>query len=339
MTNKLITGLVALAFVTGCGGQVSAPSKPGDAAAPKTASPAPAAEKPAPQALTIAVVPKGLTHQFWQTVHAGAEAAAKEVNAKIIWKGPAKETEIAEQITILEDVINSRVSGIVMAACDQNALVDVLKKAADAKIPVATMDSGVQSDLPITFVATDNIAGAKAAAKELARLIGAEGKVGLIPFVQGAATSDMREQGFKEGLKDYPNIELAPPLYCKSDVAVAMSVTEDMLTSHPDLKGIFAANEPGALGAAAALQSAGKTGEIKLVAFDASDEQIEALKKGTIQALVVQNPFQMGYKGVKAVTDHLAGKPVEKRIDTGVTVVTMENFTNPDIQKLLYPLK
>ena len=337
MIKRFFAGLVALTTVVGCGGQVSAPStqsNPAPATAP-AAQPAPAV--PAP--LTIAVVPKGLTHQFWQTVHAGAEAAGKEVSAKIVWKGPAKETEINEQINILEDMINSKVSGIVMAACDQNALIDIVKKATDAKIPVATIDSGVQSDIPISFVATDNIAGAKAAAKELSRLIGGAGKVGLIPFVQGAATSELREQGFKEGLKELPNVELAATLYCKSDVATAMSVTEDMLTSHPDLKGIFAANEAAALGAAAALQSAGKSGEVKLVAFDASDDEIESLKKGTIQALVVQNPYQMGFRGVKAIVDHLAGKPVEKRIDTGVTVVTMENFNTPDVQKLLFPLK
>jgi ribose transport system substrate-binding protein len=209
----------------------------------------------------------------------------------------------------------------------------------DAKIPVVTIDSGVKSDLPVSLVATDNVAGAKAAAETLAKLIGESGKVGLIPFVPGAATSEMREEGFKEGLKAYPNIELVATLYSMSDVAKGMDVTQDMLTAHPDLKGIFAANESGAIGAAQAIKAAGKTGEVKLVAFDASDEEIASLKGGAIQALVVQNPFKMGYMGVQAVVDAIHGKPVDKRIDTGVTVVTMENLNNPDIQKLLYPLQ
>lgn len=286
----------------------------------------------------IGVVPKGLAHQFWLTVRAGAEAGGKEFDANIIWQGPSAETEIAKQITIIEDMISSGVDAIVMAACDENALIATLQKAIDAGITVVTIDSGVKSDIPVSFVATDNIAGAKAAAAELARLVGEEGKVGLIPFVPGSATSEMREQGFKDGIKAYPNVQLDATLYCHSDVAKAMNVTQDMMTSCPGLKGIFAANEAGAIGCAQALRAAGKAGEIKLVAFDASDEEIAALKDGTVQALVVQNPFQMGYLGVKAAVDHMEGRPVEKRIDTGVTVVTMANFDEPEIQKLLYPL-
>lgn len=287
----------------------------------------------------IAVLPKGLVHQFWLTVNAGAEAAGKDFNAEIIWKGPEKETDVAKQIGIVEDMISREVDAIVMAACDENALVGVLKKAADAGIPIVTIDSGVKSDVPITFVATDNIKGAQMAADELARLIGEEGEVGLIPFVAGAATSEMREQGFLEGLQRYPRIELAAKQYSQSDVAKGMAVTEDMMTANPNLKGIFAANESGAMGAAQALNVADKAGTIKLVAFDASDEEIAALRKGAIQALIVQNPFRMGYEGVKAAVDRLQGKPVEKRIDTGVTVVTIENLDTPEIQRLLNPLR
>jgi len=288
--------------------------------------------------LRIALVPKGLSHQFWLTVKAGAEAAAKEFGAKIDWQGPAKETEVDKQISIMEDMISSKVNAIVMAACDENALIRVVQRAIDAGIPVVTIDSGIKSDIAVSFVATDNVAGGKTAARELARLVGEEGDVGLIPFVPGAATSELREQGFLDGLAEFPNMKLAQKLYCMSDVAKGMSVTEDMMTSNPGLKGIFAANEPGAIGSAQALKAAGKAGDIKLVAFDASNEEIQALKEGSIQALVVQNPYQMGYQGVKAAIDHLEGKPVEKRVDTGVTVVTMENFNNPDIQKFLYPL-
>lgn len=289
--------------------------------------------------LRFAVVPKGLTHQFWLTVKAGADAAGKDLGVEITWVGPEKETEVVKQINLIEDQIGAGVNAIVMAACDQDALVDVIKKALDKGIPVVTIDSGVNSDLPHSFIATDNVAGAQAAARELAKLIGEEGDVGLIPFVKGAGTSEQREEGFKKGIAEFPNIKIADVQYSQSDVIKAMNVTEDMLTAHPDLKGIFAANEPAAVGVVQALEAAGKAGQVKLVAFDAGDDEVAALKKGTIQALIVQNPFRMGYEGVKTALNVINGKQVEKRIDTGVTVVTMENFDTPDVQKLLNPLE
>jgi ribose transport system substrate-binding protein len=328
----------ALILLSGC--QPSTPSAPAQetAAQPQAASPAPGAAPQAGGKLKFAVVPKGLTHQFWLTVKAGADAAGKDLGVEIDWIGPEKETEVVKQINMIEDQIGAGVNAIVMAACDQDALVDVIKKALDKKIPVITIDSGVNSDLPQSFIATDNVAGAADAARELAKLIGNEGEVGLIPFVKGAGTSEQREEGFKKGIAEFPNIKIADIQYCQSDVIKAMNVTEDMLTAHPNLKGIFAANEPAAIGVVQALEAAGKAGQIKLVAFDAGDDEIAALKRGTIQALVVQNPFRMGYDGVKTAYDVLQGKQVEKRIDTGVTAVTRENIETPEVQKLLNPL-
>ena len=326
--KRVLVGVTVLLMAAGCGSK----SAPGSGDAQKAVAPRKA------HRYEIAVIPKGLTHQFWLTVKAGAQAAGQEFDAVINWQGPAKETQIDKQISIMEDMISSKADAIVMAACDENALINVIQRSIKAGIPVVTIDSGVKSDLPVSFVATDNIAGAKAAARELARLIGEEGEVGLIPFVPGAATSEMREQGFKEGIKEFSNIKLVATLYCQSDEAKAMNVTQDMMTGNPDIEGIFAANEAGAIGCAQAVRAAGKAGKLKLVAFDASDDEIASLKQGVIQALVVQNPFKMGYEGVKAAIDHLEGKPVEKRIDTGVLVVTMENFDDPEIQKILYPL-
>lgn len=288
--------------------------------------------------LRIAVVPKGLAHQFWLTIKAGAEAAAAEGGAEIIWQGPAKETEVENQINIVQDMITSKVDALVLAACDEQALIPTVQMAVDAGIPVITIDSGVASDLPASFVATDNVAGAKMAADTLAGLIGNAGSVGLIPFIKGAATSNMREEGFLEGIKAYPEVKVSATLYCQSDVEEAMTVTQDMLTQDAAMKGIFATNEPAAIGAAAALKAAGRAGDVKLVAFDGAEEEIKGLQDGSIHALVVQNPYRMGYLGVKAALDAIAGNPVEKRIDTGVTVVTMENFNDPEVQKLLYPM-
>lgn len=342
--KQTLIALVALCFIAGCGGQ-SAPDTPSDAApAAKEragASPATTDEAAAPaqkDGYTIAVIPKGLSHQFWATVKAGAEAAGAEFNAKILWNGPDKETEIARQIEIVEDMVSSGVDAIVMAACDQNALIGVLEEANKKDVTVVTIDSGVESNIPVSFVATDNIAGAKEAAHELARLIGDNGEVGLIPFVPGAATSDLREQGFREGIAEHANISLVATNYSYSDPAKGMSVLQDMLTANPNIKGVFAANEPGAIGAAQAVAAEDKVGVVKIVAFDASDQEIDALMKGSLQALIVQNPFKMGYEGVRAAVRSMKGEFVEGRIDTGVTVVTRENFNEPDIQKLLYPL-
>lgn len=325
--KRIVLLLLFVGILSGCGGSGTAPApEPADAAAPKD------------DILEIAVIPKSLSHQFWLTVKAGADAAGEEFGARILWQGPPKETEVVQQINIVQDMISRKVDALVLAACDENALIQPIDLAMSAGIPVITIDSGVNSDKPLSFVATDNIAGAKAAADELSRLIGGEGKVGLMPFVPGAATSELRERGFKEGLEAHPGLLLVSTLYCMSDVAKAMDITQDMMTSFPDLKGLFAANEAGAIGAAQAIKAAGKTGIVKLVSFDAAEEQITALKEGACQALIVQNPFKMGYTGVKAAIDAIQGKPVEKRIDTGVTVVTLENFNDPEIQKLLYPL-
>lgn len=327
MSKKILISLSILILVVSCG-------------APKqSATPSGQSEsKGAKDTIEIAVIPKSFSHQFWLTVKAGAETAGKELGVKIIWQGTAKETEVEQQINIVQDMINRKVKAIVLAASDANALVGIVENAVNRGIPVVTIDSGVNSDKPISFVATDNILGAKIAADTLAKLIGEEGEVGLIPFVPGAATSEMRERGFKEGISAYPKIKLVSVLYSDSNVAKAMDVTNDMLTAFPNLKGIFAANESSAVGCAQAIKSKGKAGQIKVVAFDAAEEEIQALKEGVIQALIVQNPFKMGYLGVKTAYDAIQGKPVEKRIDTGVTVVTLENINDPEIQKILYPI-
>ena len=330
--KRAILGLLLAVLVIGCGQQTQQ----------TTTADTPGAATPSSDSggdkLQFAVIPKGLTHQFWLTVKKGAETAGAEFGIDIVWIGPDKETDVVQQINIVEDMIGKGVDAIVMAACDQDALAEVIKTASDKGIPVVTIDSGVNSDVPVSFVATDNVAGAEAAARELAKLIGESGPVGLIPFVKGAATSELREEGFKKGIAAFPNIQLADTQYCDSDVAKAMDVTEDMLTAHPDLKGIFATNEPAAIGAVQAVEAAGKGGDFKIVAFDASPDQITALERGTIHALIVQNPFKMGYMGVKSAYDSLKGQPVEKRIDTGVEVITKENLNQPEIQKLLNPL-
>ncbi len=289
--------------------------------------------------LRILVSPKGLSHSFWVTVKKGAEDAGKAFGVDVIWKGPAVETDIAGQIAILEDYINKKVDAIVLAACDTKALIPVVEKAHRAGIKVITIDSGLDSDVPLSFIATDNVAAAEKAADALASLIHQTGKVACIPFVPGAGTSIMRENGFKQGLKKYPNIQLVAVQYSQSDVATAMNVMEDILTAHPDLDGVFAANEAGTIGVVQALVARNKSGgKVKVVGFDAAKNEIDALKSGDVQALIVQNPYKMGYKGVEMAVAALHGKTIPKRIDTGVYVVTKDNFNTPEIQKLLGPM-
>jgi len=308
---------------------------PGAAAGPETG----AAE---PKKLRIAVVPKGTTHDFWLTVKAGAEQAAAEHGAQVLWNGPSRESEIDKQIAILEDYITQGVDAIVMAACDEEALIPTVKKAREQQIPVITIDSGIKSEDALCFVATDNLAGARQAADKLAELIGGKGKVIVMPFLAGAATSEMREEGFKKQIQDhYPHIQIVQTVYSKSEVGEAMRQMEDMLTRYPDLKGVFAANEPGALGVANVLKARQLAGQIKVVAFDAAPDEIKHLREGTIQALIVQNPFKMGYEGVRLAIQAIRGEklPESKVVDTGVAVVTLQNMDDPEIHKLLYPLE
>jgi len=286
----------------------------------------------------ILVSPKGLVHNFWVTVKAGADSAGKEFGAEIIWKGPTQETDIAGQIAIVEDYINKKVDAIVLAACDTRALNSLIGRAMNNGIPVITIDSGVDDERPLSFIATDNIKAAEMAADELARLIGYKGEVALMPHVPGAATTIMREEGFKKGMAKYADIKLVAVQYSQSEVATAMSVMENILSAHPNLAGIFATTEAGTLGTVQALAARGKIGRIKVVGFDAADDEIAALRNGSVQALIVQDPFKMGYLGVKAALEAIARRPIEKRIDTGVYVVTKENIETPELRRVLYPL-
>lgn len=289
------------------------------------------------QRIRILVTPQSVVASFWVTVKAGADSAGKELGVDVIWKGPPTEADVDNQISILEDYINQGVDAIVLAALDNKALIPIVKRAVSRNIPMILIDSGIDSDDPASFIATDNVLGANMAARMLAELIGFRGKVALIPFFPGTSTSIHREKGFKDEIAKYPGIELVTVQYSQNDMAIAMAVTENILTAFPDIDGIFAANEPGAIGASQAILARGLAGKVKIVGFDAAPNEIDALKKNIIQALIVQNPFKMGYLGVKYAVDVIHGKKIPERVDTGVTVVTNENLYNDEIQKLLYP--
>ncbi len=286
----------------------------------------------------IAVVPKGQAHIFWQTVHAGAAAAAKDLGVRIEWNGPATEIEYAKQIEIVENFITRRVDGIVLAPTERVALVAVIERARREGIPVTIFDSGANTENYISFVATDNFAGGQMAARRLGQLLGGKGKVAVIAVVPGSASTSERERGFQETVqKEFPGIQIAALQYGMSDRARSLAVSEDILTAHPDLQGIFASNESSAVGAAQALKARNLSGKIKLVGFDSSPSLVDDLKAGTIDSLVVQNPYRMGYEAVKTIVDHLQQKRPPKRVDSGATLVTRDNMNTPEVQKLLNP--
>lgn len=337
MLSRLTRALcvsAALAALLGCQPQPDATPAAGGATspgAPKAAAPAPAGN------LTITVCPKGLTAQFWTTVHAGAEAAGTELGAKIDWRGPDSETDINTQKALIEDSITKKVNAIVMAACDAKALVGTVKKAEEAGIPVITIDSGLEGYDARSLVATDNVAAAKLAGETLIKLIGGKGDVGVVPFIKGAASSDAREQGFKDAVTANKDVKCVATLFSEGSEAKGKDVVADMLNSHPDIKGIFACNEPGVVGAATALQAAKKVGQVKLVGFDGSPQEVQLLESGVVSALVLQDPFKMGHEGVVQAINAINKKPVEKRVDTGVLVVTKDNLKSPEAQRLINP--
>jgi ribose transport system substrate-binding protein len=285
---------------------------------------------------TIAVVPKSVGLFYWGTVHAGAEAAAKKYHVNIIWKGTETETDVSGQVNILQDFVNRHVDGIAFAATDAHGLVSIANSAKAQSIPVVNIDSGLDPQTP-PLVATDNVAAASKAADILSQLVGGSGQVALLPFVPSAATSIQREQGFRNELKKYPGLQLAAVQYDQSDISKALSETENILTAHPGLKGIFAANEPGVIGAVRALQERGLVGKVKVVGFDNAPDEVSALAAGQVSALIVQNPYQIGYKGVEETLKLINHQSIPQSLDTGSTVVTKANMNQPSIHSILVP--
>ena len=288
----------------------------------------------------IAVIPKATSHLFWIAVENGARAAALDSKVEMLWNGPPSETDYARQIQIVDSMIARRVDGIVVAATERQALVGPISRAMAAGIPVTVFDSGIEGDNYTSFVATNNYEGGAIAAREMVRLAGATGKVALLMNAPGSTSTMDRERGFEETLaKEAPGLVIAARQYGLSDRGKARSAAENMLTAHPDLRGMFCSSEPSAVGGALAVKARNLSGKLQLVTFDSSADLVEELKSGTIQAMVVQDPFRMGYDAVKSVVDKIAGKAVAKRIDLSARLVRRDDLDKPDVIKLLTPEK
>jgi len=286
----------------------------------------------------IAVIPKGTAHVFWQSVHAGAAAAGQQFHEEILWDGPPNETDYSRQLEILDSMLNRHVDGVVVAAADRTILNGSLDRAAREKTPVVIFDSGVDSTNFVSFVATNNFEAGKLGARKLAELLNGKGTVAMIQNAPGSASTMDRERGFKEAMsKEFPGIQLVAEQYSMSNRAKAMSAAENILTAHPQLDGLFASSEPSSVGTAQAVKSRSLQGKLKFVGFDSSDGLIEDLNGGVIDALVVQDPFKMGFEAVRAVTDKLNGKTPAKQIDLSAAVITKADLEKPEIKALVHP--
>ena len=315
----------------------------GEADASKESKPKDAAETKKSGKMKIAVIPKGTTHEFWKSVQAGAEDAGKELDVEIAWKGPLKEDDRESEIKVVENFVTEGVQGIVVAPLDDQALVAPIESAIQAKIPVAIIDSALKSDKFVSFVATDNFKAGAMAGEAMVKELGGKGRIVVLRLMAGSASTTEREEGFLSVIKKNPGIKvLSDNQYAGATMEKAQAASENLLAPYKkgdglDLDGIFAPNESSCFGTLRTLQDSKWAGKIKFVGFDSSPKLIEGLKAGEINALVVQNPRKMGYLGVKTLVQSIKGEKVEKRIDTGATLVTKANLDTDDIKKLIAP--
>ncbi len=294
--------------------------------------------------LTVAVIPKGTIHEFWKTVHAGAEMAGQEMDVDILWKGSLKEDDREAQISVVENIITRQVDGIVLAPLDNVALRRPVDEAMRSEIPVVIFDSGLQGDNYVSYVATDNFKAGQLAGEYMGKLLKGNGKVVVLRYAEGSDSTTKREDGFLDAIEAFEDVEIVSSnQYAGVTTASALEAAENILSrfSRADeglqINGIFCATEPTTLGILRALQDSGSAGRIKFVGFDSSEKMIAALRAGELDGFVVQNPMRIGYLGVKTLVHHLRGQDVERRIDTGSTLITADNLDQPEIQDLLNP--
>jgi ribose transport system substrate-binding protein len=289
--------------------------------------------------LTIVVIPKGTTHSYWNSVHAGADQAGKDLGVKIIFKGPVLEDDRAGQISLVEQFASGDANGIVLAPLDDTALLPSVQSAMQKKTPVVIIDSSLKGDVGkdfVCYVGTDNRAAGKIGGMELARLLGGKGKYVLLRYAVGSASTQQREDGFLSAMTENPSmVPLVKDRYGGATVDQAQTASLNLLAEIKEADGIFCPNESTTQGMLNTLEQNNLVGKIHFVGFDTNPELIEALKKGEIDALVSQNPMKMGYEGVKACVDYINGVAQQPVQDSGAQLITRDNLNTPEVQKLL----
>ena len=328
MKASRIANLLLLAGLAACGG--------GGSSAASSAASGP---------IRIAVIPKGTTQEFWKSIHAGALQAADELAAEgtsvdVIWKGPIREDDREQQIQVVEGFLSQGVQGIVLAPLDDRALVRPVEEAGKVGIPVVIIDSGLQTTQIVSFVATDNRKGGRLAADRLGEVLNGSGRVLLLRYLEGSASTHEREEGFLEEIAaKYPGIVVvSSDQYAGPTRETAKRASENVLNRYgAEIDGIFTPNESSTIGMLLALQDIERAGKLPFVGFDSGEMEINAVRDGQLQGIVVQNPFRMGYLGVLTIVKHLKGEPVDALIDTGVMMVTPDNIDSPEAQQLVNP--
>ncbi|MGV8981463.1 substrate-binding domain-containing protein [Clostridium sp.] len=286
----------------------------------------------------ITVIVKTVESPYWQTVKKGAEAAAKKESYTIDFVGaPGGESDVNGQVTLVENAISQKPAGVVLAASDAAAVAPAAKKIVDAKIPLALVDSDCNVEGYLSYATTDNEKASYDVGKKLAELTGGKGKVAIVSFSPGAGSAIAREKGFKKAIAEFPGMSVVQTVYCDSDKAKALTLTQDIVTAHPDITAIYGANEQSLVGVARGLKETGSKAIV--VGFDSSDDVIPLLKDKTISATAVQKPYTMGYSAVENIIKSLKGEKIEKSVDTGASIITPENMNDAESQKVLYPLK
>ncbi|AUT70802.1 periplasmic binding protein/LacI transcriptional regulator [Paraburkholderia hospita] len=288
----------------------------------------------------IAVIVKTVNSNYWQNVQKGAKTAVGEAKGyTMTFQGPAAESAIADEVNMVENAVNRKVAGIVLAPSDPDALVPAIKKAWEAHIPVVLIDSSLSDagkQYYQSFLSTDNEKAGEMCAKALIDRVGQNGKIAIMSYVPGAGSEIGRVGGFRKYIEAHSKLQIVGPYYSQSQMATALNQTTDVLSANPDLKGIFGANEPTAVGMGRALKQTGKADKLVAVGFDGNQDLQDFVRGGTIQAIAVQGSYQMGYKGIQTVVNVIEHKPVPKQVDTGVVLVDKQNLDSQDAKNVLY---
>ena len=329
--------LFAFAVLSGCQGENNPPAAPAGGA-PTAATP------PGQKKLRIAVIPKGTTHEFWKSVHAGAQQAARELgDVEIFWKSQQLEKDREGQISVVQDFITKKVDGIVLAPLDSQALVPYVQEAKQAGIPVVIFDSGLNDqETPVSYVATDNKNGGALAARRLAELLGKKGNVILTRYNQGSESTALREDGFLETIeKEFPDIKvLSSNVYIGTTPEESLDNSQQLLIKFgKEVNGVFSVCEPNTTGMLRALEQENLVGKVKFVGFDPAPPLLDAMRAQKLHGIVLQDPVKMGYEGLKSLVEHIRGKQVPKRIVTGEYLATPENMDSAEMKPLLSPIQ
>lgn len=328
LSGVIVGTLLVASLIGGCA------QKPANPAPSPSATPGNTATT---NKIYIPVISKGFQHQFWQAVKSGAEKAAKEYNVEITFEGPESETMVDKQVEMLQAALDKKPQAICLAALDSKAVLPLLEKAKSQNIPVIGFDSGVDSDIPVATAATDNAKAAAAVADKMAEAIGGQGEIALVVHDQTSKTGVDRRDGFTNEIKaKYPNIKIVDTQYGAGDQLKSTDLTKAIIQAHPNLKGIFGANEGSAIGVLNGVKEANKEGKIVVMGYDSGKQQLDAIRSGVEAGAATQDPIGIGYKAVEAAVKAIKGEKVEKMIDTGFYFYDKSNIDSDQIKPLLY---